>query len=219
MHRVRMWMGLFLALAVATASARADKEEGFVPLFDGKSLSGWTGDVKGYMVEDGAIVCKGGNLYTEREFGDFVLRLEFKLPPGGNNGVGIRTPLKGHAASAGMEIQVLDDESPKYATIKPWQFCGSIYGVVAAKRGHLKPANEWNDMEITCKGTQVTVKLNGHVVADADVAQYAEKGAADGKKHPSLTRTSGHVLFCGHGSPVAFRNIRVKELGSGKAAK
>lgn len=211
MPRLLLVSVLVLACAVP---ARADSEDGFVPLFDGKTLDGWQGDVNGYTVQDGALICKGGNLYTAREYGNFVLRLEIKLPPGGNNGVGLRAPLKGDAAYVGMEIQVLDDSSPKYAGIKPYQHHGSIYGVVPAKRGHLKPVGEWNVQEITCEGSFITVKLNGTIIVDADIAKFAsgEEKTPDGAKHPGLARTSGHIGFLGHGAPVAFRNIRIKEI-------
>src|SRR5436190_18634402 len=113
----------------------AEVEKGFVSLFDGQSLNGWKlvdkkGD--GYGVTNGVIYCArggGGNLFTENEYSDFVLRLDFKLEEGGNNGVGIRAPLSGDAAFLGMEIQVLDDTAPKHAHIQPGQYNGSIYKV------------------------------------------------------------------------------------------
>src|SRR5215469_11966666 len=108
-----------LTLALALAPARpiaASSEEGFTPLFDGKTLNGWTlvdGRGEGYGVKDGMIFCAhggGGKLMTEREFSDFVLRFEFRMPPeGANNGIGIRAPLEGDAAYVGMEIQILDE--------------------------------------------------------------------------------------------------------------
>jgi hypothetical protein len=209
MHRCRAIAMLMLLPLPVLAS---EKEEGFVPLFDGKSLEGWQGDVKGYVVEDGTLVCKGGKLLTKKEYGDFVLRFEFKVPPGGNNGVGIRTPLDGDPAYVGMEIQILDDKAPQYARLQPYQYHGSIYGVVAAKRGHLKDPGHWNEQEIRCKGTQVTVTLNGTMIVDADIAKFSAGTTPDGKQHPGLKRTSGYLGFLGHGSPVAFRNIRIKEL-------
>ena len=130
-------------MLVAVVAAADEKELEFKPLFDGETLEGWVGSVDGYAVEEGAIVClkgKGGNLYTEKEYANFVLRFEFQLEPGGNNGVGLRAPLKGDAAFVGLECQVLDNEHENYAGIKPWQAHGSIYGVLPAKRGHLKPA-------------------------------------------------------------------------------
>jgi hypothetical protein len=204
-----------LLFLVGVVPVQADSESGFVPLSDGKSLDGWQGDTKGYIVEDGALICKGGNLYTAREYSDFVLRFEVKLPPGGNNGVGIRAPLKGDAAYLGMEIQVLDDSAPQYAgKLKPYQYHGSIYGVAPARTGHQKPVGEWNEQEITCKGSRITVKLNGTVIVDADIAPFAsgKEKTPDGGKHPGLERTSGYIGFLGHGAPVAFRNIRIKEL-------
>jgi hypothetical protein len=213
----RIGFALLLALALPTGGrgvAGTDGEEGFVTLFNGKDLEGWQGDVKGYVVEDGVIVCKGGKLLTEKEYGDFVFRFEFKLPPGGNNGIGLRTPRDGDPAYVGMEIQILDDSAERYAKLKPYQYCGSIYGVVPAKTGHLKPVGEWNEEEITCRGTRVTVKLNGVVIVDADIGPFArgEEKTADGGKHPGLARTSGYIGLLGHGSPVAFRNLRIKEI-------
>jgi hypothetical protein len=209
--------------AAAPSPQRPDAEQGFEPIFNGKDLAGWVGErgskeIRGYAVEDGAIVClpEGRNLYTEREYGDFVLRFEFKLEPGSNNGIGIRTPLEGDPAYVGMEVQVLDDSAPQYATLKPWQYHGSIYGIAAAKRGHLKPVGEWNAQEITVDGTKIRVELNGTVIVDVDVAEHVRatdpKPTLDGQDHPGLRRAKGHIAFCGHGDRVAYRNIRVRPL-------
>ena len=203
-----------LAISVA-ASHAADDDAGFVSLFDGKSLDGWQGATGGYEVVDGAIACKkksGGNLYTKKEYANFVLRFEFRMEPGANNGIGLRAPLEGDSAYKGMEIQVLDDEHASYKGIKPWQVHGSIYGIVPAKRGHLKKPGEWNSEEITCNGRQVTVKLNGHTIVDADLDKASTPKTIDGNDHPGLKREKGHIGFLGHGSRVEFRNIRIKEL-------
>ena len=190
--------------------------DGFSPLFNGKDLTGWVGSINGYRVDAGKIVCipdKGGNLFTQEEFGNFVLRFEFKLPPdGANNGLGIRAPLGGDAAYSGMEIQILDHNHPMYKDIKPWQAHGSVYGVVAAKRGHLKPIGEWNSEEVIAKGKQITVILNGATIVDADIAKASTPKTLDGHSHPGLKRTTGHIGFLGHGHQVEFRNIRIKEL-------
>jgi hypothetical protein len=198
-----------------TASPAAKGEEGFVPLFNGRDLTGWSGDLKGYMVEDGAIVVgagSGGNLYTVGEYADFVLRFDFKLSPGANNGMGIRTPPEGDAAYVGMEIQVLDDTADQYRDLKPYQYHGSIYGVVPAKRGFQKPVGEWNSEEITVRGRKVTVALNGTTIVEADLDEASKPQTIDGRDHPGLARTSGHLAFCGHGSRVEFRNLRIKIL-------
>lgn len=203
-----------LALA-ADEKPKAESEEGFVSIFDGKTLDGWQGDVKGYQVVDGAIVCQpkgGGFLYTDKEYGDFVLRFEFKLEPGANNGIGIRTPMGKNPAYAGMEIQVLDDTSDKYKSIHDYQHHGSIYGVVPAKPGHLKPVGEWNSEEIRCKGKQVTVILNGVTIVDADIEKASTPKTIDGQAHPGLQNDKGYICFCGHGAHVEFRNLRVKTL-------
>lgn len=188
-------------------------EEGFVAIFNGRDLSGWVGDVTGYAVEEGAIVClpAGRNLYTAREYGDFTLRFEFRLTPGANNGIGIRAPRDGDPAYAGLEIQVLDDGDQRYAGIKPWQTHGSVYGIAAAKRGHLKPVGEWNEEEIDVRGRRVKVTLNGAIVLDVDLDEATKEGTLSGQAHPGLTRDRGHIAFCGHGDRVAFRALRVKE--------
>jgi len=196
----------------AAALSAQETADGFVLLFDGESHAGWQGATNGYAIEDGTLVCKpGGNLYTKKEYADFIFRFEFKLPPGGNNGVGIRTPMQGTSAYVGMEIQILDDGHKKYAGwLKPYQAHGSIYGVVPAKRGHLKPVGEWNSEEILCKGSHVKVTVNGVVVVDADLDKIEQP--ADGKKHPGLHNKKGYIGFLGHGDPVGFRHIRIKEL-------
>lgn len=217
-HQTKWIAGCLLVLACVfvsgySAVAEDSCEDGFVSIFNGKDLTGWVGDTKGYAVEDGVLVCKpGGNLYTQQEYSDFVFRFEFKLTPGGNNGVGIRAPLRGNAAYEGMEIQVLDDRHPKYKEIQPWQAHGSIYGVVAAKRDHLKPVGEWNSEEIRAKGRQITVILNGVTIVDADIEEAGKNGTLDGKDHPGLKNEKGHIGFLGHGDTIEFRNLRVKDL-------
>ncbi len=186
--------------------------EVFISLFDGKTLTGWEGDTENYAVEDGAIKClpAGTNLYTAQEYGDFHLKLQFKLAPGSNNGIGIRAPKDGDAAYEGMEIQVLDDTASKYADLRPWQFCGSIYGIAGAVQGHLKPVGEWNDYEIIAKGPRIIVRLNDWPITDMDVIAQTQGGTIDDRDHPGLKRTSGHIVFCGHGDPVWFRAISIR---------
>ena len=183
-------------------------------IFDGKTLDGWVGNTSGYAVENGAIVClpDGENIFTEDTYADFHLKFEFQLTPGSNNGIGIRTPKQGDAAFVGMEIQVLDDSDAKYANLKPWQFHGSIYGVVPAKRGHLKKVGEWNSQEIIAKGSHIQVILNGVTILDANIEKAATEGTIDGKDHQGLRRQSGHIGFLGHGDKVSFRNLRIREL-------
>ena len=189
--------------------------EGFTALFNGKNLEGWVGDTKGYHVEDGLLAAAkkgGGNLYTEKQYANFVFRFDFQLQPGGNNGVGIRCEKGKNAAYHGMEIQILDDTSPQYAKLQPYQYHGSIYGVVPAKRGHLKPVGEWNTEEITANGSHITVKLNGTVIVDADIEKAGKPSTIDGRPHPGLFNTTGHIGFLGHGHELKFRNLFIKEL-------
>ena len=204
-------------LPVAATGQNEQDEKGFVRLFDGQSLKGWTlvrGRGLGYIIKDGTLVCPlegGGNLFTEKEYANFVLRFEFKTEPGGNNGVGIRAPLEGDAAYQGMEIQILDDGHPKYkGQIKSEQHHGSVYDVIPARTGFLKPAGEWNTEEIMADGSRIRIKLNGVIILDADLNTVQEESVL--KKHPGLRRKSGHIGFLGHGSLVEFRNIRLKVL-------
>jgi hypothetical protein len=189
--------------------------EGFEPLFNGKDFSGWNGPVDNYQITDGTIVCKpgkGGTIYTKEEYSDFVARLEFKTPPGGNNGLALRYPGTGDTAYVGMcELQVLDDNYDKVkGKIDPRQAHGSAYGMVAAQRGYQHPIGEWNFQEVTVKGSTIKVELNGTVILDADlskVTEYMGKTA-----HPGKDRKSGHFGFAGHNDPVAFRNVQIKKL-------
>jgi HEAT repeat protein len=194
-----------------------EKAEGFTALFNGRNLDNWTGNKQSYVVEDGMIVIKpendsGGNLYTEKEYADFVFRFEFQLTPAANNGLGIRASLEGDAAYAGMELQILDDAAPVYATLQPYQYHGSVYGVIPSRRGFQKPVGEWNYQEVYVKGTQIKITLNGTVIVDGDIAGPRDNGTMDKNDHPGLKNETGHIGFLGHGSEVKFRNIRIKEL-------
>jgi hypothetical protein len=207
--------------APAGAPAKAAAEPGFVALFDGKTLDGWTltdkkGD--GYGVKDGVIFCAtggGGKLLTDKEYADFILRFEFKMPPeGSNNGIGIRAPLEGDAAYAGMEIQVLDEAAAlagKWGKLREAQYHGSVYDVFPAKRGAMKPAGEWNQEEITAKGREITVTLNGKTILHENLDTVKDPEVL--KKHPGLQNKSGHIGFLGHNDFVEFRNVRIKTLG------
>jgi HEAT repeat protein len=194
-----------------------ERSEGFVSLFNGRNLDNWTGNKTSYVAEDGMIVVKpgdgsGGNLYTEKEYSDFVFRFEFQLTPAANNGLGIRAPLQGDAAYVGMELQILDDTAPVYANLQPYQYHGSVYGVIPAKRGFQKPVGEWNYEEVVAEGTHIKITLNGTVIVDGDIAEPRDKGTMDHKDHPGLKNTTGHIGFLGHGSELKFRNIRIKDL-------
>ena len=203
--------------AFMAVNGLAAGEEGFTPLFNGKDLTGWklmSGVGPGYVVQDGVIVCPadgGGNLMTEKEFSNFVLRFEVKLTSAGNNGIGIRAPLEGHAAADGMEIQVLDNEHKSYANLNPWQYHGSVYGFFPAKRGYQKALGEWNEEEIIADGRHIKVTLNGEVILDENLNTYNDNHAKM-LNQCGMLRDTGHIGFLGHGTHVEFRNIRIKEL-------
>jgi len=213
------WRNLFIReIGADEANKLLGKKDpaGFVSVFNGKTFEGWAGPVDNYQVKDGAITClpgKGGTIYTKAEYGDFVVRLEFKLPPGGNNGLAIRYPGEGDTAYAGMcELQVLDDNYEKATgdKIDPRQAHGSAYGMVAAHRGYQHPVGDWNYEEVTVKGSTIRVELNGTVILDCDLNKVTDYLA--GHAHPGKDRKSGHFGFAGHNDPVMFRNISIKRL-------
>jgi len=190
-----------------------EKAEDFISLFNSKDLTGWVGSKETYGVKDGVLFCckgTGRNIYTEKEYDNYILRFEFKLEPGSNNGLGIRTPLEGDAAYVGMELQILDNTAEKYSNLHDWQYHGSIYGVVPAKCGFLKPVGDWNFQEIVVDGHHITVNLNGTTIVDADIKEASRNGTLDGKEHPGLLNQTGHIGFLGHGDYVEFRNIRIR---------
>jgi hypothetical protein len=176
----------------AAGPSEQEAKDGFVSLFDGKTLEGWQGDTVGYEAKDGVLVCtkQGRGLRTQKVYGNFVFRFDYKLQPGGNNGVDIR----------GMEIQILDDDAPKHAHLKPCQYHGSVYCTVPAERGHQKPLGQWNQQEILVDGKHVKVTLNGAAIVDAQT------------DHPALAKPKGPISFKGHHEHVEFRNLRIKEL-------
>jgi HEAT repeat protein len=194
-----------------------EEKDGFKLLFNGKNLDNWLGNKVDYCAVDGLLVVDPkegahGNLYTEKEYSDFSFRFEFQLTPGANNGIGIHAPLEGDAAYVGKEIQVLDNTAEIYKDLQPYQYHGSVYGVIPAKREFLKPVGEWNSEEIWVKGDDIKVTLNGTVIVEGNMKTASKRGTMDHKDHPGLLRHQGHIGFLGHGSALKFRNIRIKEL-------
>ena len=213
------------ALLALSPALPADKDKdsgkddvaGFTPLFNGKDLTGWQvapgGKKEVWTVDNGLLVTKsggGGYLMTDKEYSDFEIRLDFKMSEGGNSGVGLRAPLEGDPAYTGMEIQLLDDVWHKehLKDLKPVQLTGSIYGVVPPSKDALKPVGEWNGIDITAKGRQVTVVLNGVTTVDANLDDHKDAF----KAHPGLTRDKGHLGLQSHSNRVEFRKIYVKDL-------
>jgi hypothetical protein len=221
MHRLAALSSVVvLSVALSPALVAQQAEAGFTALFDGKSLAGWTlvgGKGDGYAARDGVLSCAkggGGNLLTDKAYSNFVLRFEFRMPAeGSNNGLGIRAPREGDAAYQGIELQIIDEAAAlagKWGKLRDTQYHGSVYDVMPAKRGAMKPAGEWNAQEVTVDGRRITVVLNGQTILDADLSTVTDPEVL--KKHPGLLRTSGHIGFLGHNDFIEFRNIRIKEL-------
>lgn len=225
-----------LPISALTAEEAA---QGFEMLFDGTNLDKWTGNKDGYKIQNNTIYVSagygsGGNLYTVKEYKDFVYRFEFCfVRPGVNNGVGIRTPMGVDAAYYGMcESQILDHDDPIYAGwLKEYQVHGSVYGIIPAKRLVHKPLGEWSTEEIRVQGNHITVTVNGEVIVDGDIKEacqghnVAPDGSdhnpftVDGKNHPGMFNETGHIGFLGHGAGVKFRNVRVLDLSPAKTTK
>jgi hypothetical protein len=219
MPRVTILLAALFAYtpAFGQAVSNQEKADGFVPLFNGKDLSGWKqygGKPGNWGVEDGLLVCRGsggGWLGTERDYANFELRLEYRLRPAGNSGVYLRAPEEGHISRVGMEIQLLDDNHPKYARLDFYQYTGSIYHVVAPTRRASKPAGQWNELAVRADGRRLVVVVNGRKVVDADLDRCRAEPAV-AKEHPGLARTNGRLGLQSHTDRVEFRRVRVKEL-------
>lgn len=198
----------------ANEALRSHESQAFTSVFNGRDFTGWQGSLENYEVVDGAIRCKegkGGMLLTADEYQNFVARLEFRLPPGGNNGLAIRSTLEGDPAYVAMtELQVLDSEDDRYAKLDERQYHGSAYGMAAARRGFLRDVGQWNFQEVTVDGSTIKVELNGSVILDTDLSTITEYMAD--REHPGKDRTQGFFGFSGHHDPVEFRNISIREL-------
>lgn len=208
------WRNIYVRNIPPHEANRMLAEPGFKPIFNGTNLDGWKGATDNYEVQDGAMLCKsgaGGTIYYHQSFSDFVVRFEFRLPPGGNNGLAIRYPGSGDAAYDGMcELQVLDNSADKYAELDSRQYHGSAYGMVAAHRGFQRSIGEWNYQEVSVIGSTIKVELNGTTILHTDldsVSDFLSK-----RPHSGKDRQSGYFGFAGHGDPVAFRNIRIKAM-------
>ena len=214
------WRNIFVREINGTEANKylaSKRNAGFKSIFNGKDLTDWMGATDQYEVVDGAIFCKphkGGNLYHKDDLTDFVARLEFKLPPNGNNGLCIRYPGTGNTAYVGMcECQVLDDN---YKGIDPRQAHGSAYGMVAAQRGYQRPIGEWNFEEVTVKGATINVELNGFIILNADLSKVDMATVMAKSAHPGKDRTNGFFGFAGHSDPVGFRDLSIKSLAEAK---
>jgi hypothetical protein len=203
-------VALSLAFGVGSCS-RIQSQGGSASLLS-TGMVGWQqiGEEGDWKLENGVLYTEGGSgwLSTVREYDDFVLSLEFRIPPGGNSGVFLRTPHDGNPAYQGLEIQILDDQAEKWSELRPEQYTGSIYDVQAPSERASGKASQWQRMVIGCRGSRVKVAINDQKVIDTDVSFYPYKVDT----HPGLTRRSGYIGLQNHGSKVEFRNIRLRPL-------
>lgn len=223
-------VGLALS-AEAAGAGEAGAEEGFERLFAKDGVpAGWVvrkWDDVSKPAEPGVVwnvregVLQGSEprgtwLMSEKEYGDFVLRFEFKLGTRGNSGCALRSPLSGDPAFDGLELQMLD---PRYTTneLKDSELTGAIYRAIAPRRQVFKPT-EWNEYDITLQGSQLRVVLNGEVLHDLDLSRQPQSAARhDGSLASAIQDRPrrGHIGFqelSRGGDPVLIRNARIKEL-------
>jgi hypothetical protein len=216
------WRNVFIREIPADEADRelaARDADGFKE-YVGADLSNWQGKVDNYEVKDGCIVCKrdkGGDLLTKDEFENGIIRIEFRLPKGGNNGIALRTPLGGHSAADGLELQVLDSDGYNQQAaalgkppLLPYQYHGSIYACAGAKNGYLRPTGEWNFQEIEVDGQKIKVTLNGTKILDVDIDQLDRSQIE--KPPKGLDRRRGFIGLAGHNDPVQFRSFKVKRF-------
>ena len=216
-------MKIFLALALLAAGdndlSEQEKKDGWTLLFDGKSPEGWV-NLKPANIEEGCInPNKSGNYvtFTKERYGNFVLACDFKISKGCNSGIFIRTDNPKDPVQTGIEIQVYDTAGKE----KPGRNDGgAIYDLVAPSKNAMKPAGEWNHIEITCDKSKIKVALNGEAIADMDLDQWPEAGKnPDGSKN-KFTKAlkdfarDGQLGFQDHGQPCWYKNIKLKKLGA-----
>jgi len=215
MYRVNVISALLLwSLTFGAGScARVQTRAGDVDLLS-TGLVGWQqigGQGGAWRIEEGVLSIdegSGGWLATHRQYGNFVLSLDYRISPAGNSCVFIRAPLEGDPAYTGLEIQIVDDYAERPSPLESWQYTGSLYGVQAPSNRVSKQAGQWQTMVIVARGPRIQVELNGTKIVDADLTNYTYLA----NTHPGLTRTSGYVGLQSHGSRVEFRNIRIREL-------
>ena len=212
------WRNIFIREIGATEGNKllaVKGGDGFKKVFNGSDLKGWAGAVDNYVVSNGTIQCKkgsGGTIYVNEDLADFSVRFEYKLPPGGNNGLAIRYPGSGDTAYVGMcELQVLDDTAKKYAKLHPAQYHGSAYGMAPAVRGYQRNIGDWNFQEVTVVGSTIKVEMNGTRILDADLSKVL-KPMYDIAKFKGRLRKTGYFGFAGHGDAVSFRNVQIRSI-------
>ncbi|MBX2851183.1 MAG: DUF1080 domain-containing protein [Phycisphaeraceae bacterium] len=177
-----------------------------------------------WTVADGVMTAsKDQNIWTQKEYENFVLDLEFKAGPNANSGVIVYSVDTKDWIPGAVEVQILDDHGDKWTKVADNWRCGGVFGHVAPSRRAVNKAGEWNRMSITCAGTQVDVVLNGEHVASMDMTQFTNnKVNPDGSEVPNwLSKpvaslpTKGKIGLQGKhgGAPIWFRNIRIKGLG------
>jgi hypothetical protein len=194
------------------------------PLF-AADLSNATFPAGVWTVKDGVLTAsKDQCIWTNKEYADYILDLEFKTAPGTNSGVILHCGDRKNWIPNSIEVQIADDFAEKWAKAPASWHCGAIFGHLAPSKSAVKKPGEWNHLTITCKERVVHVLLNGQAVTTMDMSQWTSaKKNPDGSDIPSwLSRPVAELAPKGYiglqgkhaGAPVFFRNIRIKNLGT-----
>lgn len=212
-------IGCILIALLVLSVVHADDSKGFVPLFNGRNFAGWKGDTEAFFVatnkqgvaEIRSVPMKWGDLYTRKQYSDFILRFEYSVGEYGNNGIGLRVnyPCRSASFDGGFQIVLRDDLA--YIGQETWRNDASIYGVMAAKNSAAKAPDKWNREEIVLKGGMLSVSVNGVEVLKANLDALSP---ADGKTHRGLRNRKGHIALLSRKSNTAVRNLQIKELGT-----
>jgi len=212
MYCIATW--LIAAGSFPAVSAADEKESPWAALFNGRNLAGWqvVGDPKDcWTVTDGKLhpTVKGGWLSTVEQFADFEIELEFMLAPGSNSGLFLRAPHTGRTSRSGMEIQLIDETSEKYADLEDWQRSGALYHVQAPQAEAFTAAEQWQTLRVRAEGRQLTVWLNDTEMVDANLDDYPDKE----EEHPGLKRPSGYIGLQNYGGrDIQIRKARLRKL-------
>ena len=215
MHCRQFGFMVFLSMITLSLPAMLLGESGseWHALFNGKDLSGWATTGNWKATADGTLAIKprpgeagwqryADYLWTDKEYADFILDLEYKIPTKGNSGIFLGVKNKKNPVYEGIEIQILDSHGKK-ESLTPHD-CGGVIGIQSPKSNATNPAGEWNKMRISCKGDHLLVDLNGHQIIDLEMSQKI------GRSQP----LAGYIGLQDHGLPLEFRNIKIRNLSN-----
>ena len=211
LNRQIFYLGLLLTIILCTAKLNGKTTSTWQRLFNGKDLSGWSTSGNWQVGKDQILSIKprpgehgwqryADYLWTDKQYANFSLQLDYKIPPKGNSGIFIGVKNKQNPVYEGIEIQILDSYGKKEPLTA--HDCGGIIGIEAPTKNMSRPAGKWNQLEIACQKDRLLVALNGENIIDLELSKKT------GRLHP----LAGYLGLQDHGVPLEFRNIEIKSL-------